>query len=40
MNRFAPDRFIRGIVLHAGSETVPFGKNLVAMPVGTLWAAE
>lgn len=34
----APDRFIRGIVLHTGSETVPFGKNLVAMPVEALWA--
>ena len=32
-----PDRFVRGIVLHTGAEMVPFGKNLVAMPVGALW---
>jgi predicted AAA+ superfamily ATPase len=34
----APDRFVRGIVLHTGAETVPFAKNMVAMPIGALWA--
>ncbi len=34
----APDRFVRGIVLHTGGETVPFAKNMVAMPVGVFWA--
>ncbi|MFA5140397.1 MAG: ATP-binding protein [Elusimicrobiota bacterium] len=30
-------RFIRGIVLHAGRETVPFAKNMHALPVSALW---
>ena len=30
-------RFRRGIVLYAGSEMVPFSKNLHALPVNTLW---
>jgi hypothetical protein len=33
------DRFRRGIVLYGGSTTVPFGKDLHALPVGTLWAS-
>lgn len=31
------DRFVRGIVLHAGERTVPFGERLVACPVAALW---
>ncbi len=32
------DRFLKGIVLYAGSEGVPFGKNLFAWPISSLWA--
>jgi len=32
------DRFIRGIVLHCGSTAVPFAKNLIALPVPSLWS--
>ena len=31
------DRFVRGIVLYTGSQFVPFGNNLTAMPISTLW---
>lgn len=31
-------RFARGVVLHAGSATVPFGPKLAAMPVAALWS--
>jgi len=31
------DRFLRGIVLYTGDQPVPFGSNLYALPVGTLW---
>lgn len=31
------ERFVRGIVLHTGQEPVPFGRNLMALPVGSLW---
>ncbi len=30
-------RFRRGVVLYTGVETVPFGKNLHAMPISSLW---
>jgi predicted AAA+ superfamily ATPase len=30
-------RFRRGIVLHAGSQTLPFGDRLAAVPVSALW---
>jgi len=33
----AGSRFHRGIVLYTGSETVPFGANLFALPVDALW---
>jgi predicted AAA+ superfamily ATPase len=32
-----PDKFIKGIVLYSGSEVVPFGNNLFALPINTLW---
>lgn len=32
-------KFLRGIVLYTGDQTLPFGKNLFAMPVNTLWQA-
>ncbi len=31
------DRFVKGIVLYAGLDTVPFGKNLFAWPIVSLW---
>lgn len=33
----AGSRFRRGIVLYTGAETVPFGKNLHAVPIPSLW---
>jgi predicted AAA+ superfamily ATPase len=33
----AQDRFVRGIVLYTGATTVPFGRNLTALPVSALW---
>ncbi len=30
-------RFLRGIVLYTGSETVPFASNLFAMPASAPW---
>ena len=29
----SPDKFLRGIVLHLGTEAVPFGENLLALPM-------
>lgn len=31
------DRFVRGLVLYAGSQVIPFGKNLHAVPLSLLW---
>ena len=33
-----PDSFLRGFVFYSGSELVPFGKNLWAMPLSMWWA--
>jgi predicted AAA+ superfamily ATPase len=33
----AGPRWVRGLVLYLGSEMLPFGENLVAMPVSSLW---
>lgn len=33
----APDKFQFGIVLHTGLDTIPFGRNMWAMPVSSLW---
>ena len=30
-------RFVRGVVLYTGSEIVPFGPRLLALPIDTLW---
>ncbi|MFQ5627973.1 MAG: ATP-binding protein [bacterium] len=32
-----PESFVSGIVLYTGSEIVPFGANLFAIPVNALW---
>lgn len=31
------NRFHRGIVFYTGSEVIPFGKNMHALPVSALW---
>ena len=31
------DRFVRGVVMHTGDQTVPFAANLHAMPISELW---
>ncbi len=31
------DRFLRGVVLYTGIESVPFGENMFAYPVNALW---
>ena len=33
------DRFVRVIVLYTGSQFVPFGTNLMGVPVSALWNA-
>ena len=33
----AGQRWVRGIILHSGSEMLSFGDNLVAMPISALW---
>jgi predicted AAA+ superfamily ATPase len=30
-------RFVRGVLLHTGTQTLPFGDRLTAMPVDALW---
>ncbi|MEX0848700.1 MAG: ATP-binding protein [Candidatus Dependentiae bacterium] len=32
-----PDKLVKGIVLYGGSECVPFGKNMFALPINVLW---
>lgn len=34
----AKDRFVRGIVLYTGNASVPFGKDLIALPVSAVWS--
>jgi hypothetical protein len=34
----AGDNFLRGIVLYTGNEILPFGENLVALPINLLWS--
>ncbi len=34
----AGDRFIAGVVIHAGDQTLPLGNRLWALPVSALWA--
>jgi predicted AAA+ superfamily ATPase len=37
LRELAGDKFRRGIVLYGGSESVPLGKNLHALPIESLW---
>ena len=32
-----PDKFVKGIMLYTGSKHIPFGDNLHAMPISSLW---
>lgn len=34
----AGDRFVRGVVFYGGTETVPLGERIEAVPVGALWS--
>lgn len=34
------DKFIRGVVIYPGAEQIPFGKNLFALPISSLWATK
>ena len=36
----AGDRFMRGVVLYDGTETVPLGERLCAAPISSLWGNE
>jgi predicted AAA+ superfamily ATPase len=31
-------RFVRGVILHTGGESVPFARNVHGLPVSALWA--
>jgi hypothetical protein len=33
----AGGQFVRGVVLYTGQEMLPFGKNLLALPISALW---
>jgi predicted AAA+ superfamily ATPase len=37
-DRIGHERFVRGVVLYAGGERLPFGERLEAWPVSTLWS--
>ncbi|MBX3382798.1 MAG: hypothetical protein KF864_04735 [Phycisphaeraceae bacterium] len=37
LRQAAGAKFVRGIVLHDGDQTIPFERDLVSMPVGALW---
>jgi len=39
LREMAGKRFHRGVVLHAGRDTLPFGRDLWAMPLESLWPA-
>jgi predicted AAA+ superfamily ATPase len=39
LREVAGKRFHRGVVLYAGSETIPFGPDLTALPLAVLWNA-
>ncbi|MFZ1694793.1 MAG: hypothetical protein WAT74_16460, partial [Flavobacteriales bacterium] len=32
-----PDRFVRGVLLYTGEQTLPFGDRIWAMPIDGLW---
>jgi predicted AAA+ superfamily ATPase len=34
------NRFVRGVVIYAGTTAVPFGPRIHALPIDSLWAGE
>ncbi len=36
-DRIGKERFVRGVVLYTGAERLPFGEQLEAWPLSTLW---
>lgn len=37
IQKSSPKNFLRGIILYPGAETIPFGKDLTAIPLTALW---
>ncbi len=37
LQEIAGERFKRGVLLHTGTASIPFGENLFALPVSALW---
>jgi predicted AAA+ superfamily ATPase len=37
LRELAGDRFLRGVILYFGTQVVPFGNNLHALPLAALW---
>ncbi len=33
-------RFVRGVLLHDGTTTIPFAANLHAVPISSLWTSQ
>lgn len=31
------DAFVKGIILYAGTEVIPYGRSLIALPISSLW---
>lgn len=38
MHELVGDRFVRGVVLHTGTESIAFGDALFALPISSIWA--
>ncbi len=38
MQELFKERFLKGIVLYTGNEKIPFGRNLFAWPITSLWS--
>ena len=34
------DKFMRGVILYCGSDYVPFGSKLAALPISELWCGD
>ncbi len=37
LRELAGDKFLKGVVLYTGKTTIPFGKDLFALPIDSLW---
>jgi len=40
LSETAGDQFINGIVLYLGANVIPFGENLYAVPISSIWKSE